>query len=288
MRIRCKECGKRFDAEMYSGLCPKCGTYNDMRALDEGQRPVSERPASERPVSKRPVSKRPSPAEAARPEGGGGEPVSRAKERLSGGFRPALVFPVLFLLLPVLTGIAWFVWRQGFVKGLAEGEIAWISPSRTGQLLLEGDVLGDPIAVTVEGVDRVFLEGLIPEGMQLVCVKASVSSEEYHYDVGLGDISLAYGHGGDPFYREPLYADSIGTCLYALGLSEEDALSSYSPGNGEEESGYWFFLAHEDAGALELVLIAEDRDYPYRAVVGGRIPLEGIGSSGLAAEEVGQ
>ena len=31
MKIRCKNCGKRFDAEMYSGLCPKCGTYNDMR-----------------------------------------------------------------------------------------------------------------------------------------------------------------------------------------------------------------------------------------------------------------
>ena len=28
MKIKCKNCGKRFDTEMYSGLCPKCGTYN--------------------------------------------------------------------------------------------------------------------------------------------------------------------------------------------------------------------------------------------------------------------
>ena len=43
MKIRCKNCGKRFDAEMYSGLGPNCGTYNAMRAMDEGQRLVPER-----------------------------------------------------------------------------------------------------------------------------------------------------------------------------------------------------------------------------------------------------
>ncbi len=28
MKIRCSRCGKRFDADVYSGLCPKCGAYN--------------------------------------------------------------------------------------------------------------------------------------------------------------------------------------------------------------------------------------------------------------------
>ncbi|MFR3251064.1 MAG: hypothetical protein ACLTQL_08405 [Eisenbergiella sp.] len=28
MKIKCSRCGKRFDADMYSGLCPKCGAYN--------------------------------------------------------------------------------------------------------------------------------------------------------------------------------------------------------------------------------------------------------------------
>lgn len=27
MKIRCKECGKRFDDEIYNGVCPKCGYY---------------------------------------------------------------------------------------------------------------------------------------------------------------------------------------------------------------------------------------------------------------------
>ena len=27
MKIRCKECGKRFDDELYNGVCPKCGYY---------------------------------------------------------------------------------------------------------------------------------------------------------------------------------------------------------------------------------------------------------------------
>lgn len=28
MKIVCKKCGKRFDQEVYMGLCPNCGTYN--------------------------------------------------------------------------------------------------------------------------------------------------------------------------------------------------------------------------------------------------------------------
>ena len=47
MKIKCKKCGKRFDAEMYSGLCPKCGTYNGMSQQDGREQPVSVNPGTE-------------------------------------------------------------------------------------------------------------------------------------------------------------------------------------------------------------------------------------------------
>lgn len=259
MKIKCKNCGKRFDTEMYSGLCPKCGTYNA--------------PDREEAVQ----------------AAAGGQTVR--KEKVSTGKSRAFRFPVwlfLFLLLPALTWGGWSVWKISFAGKLrgGEGEIARVQPLGAGELVLEGEPLEYPIFVSAEGVDRVFLKRVIPEGMQLVCVRAVVRSEGYNFDAGLKDVSLKYVHDGDVYYREPVYADAIRTALYLLGISEEEELTVYNPGNGEEDSGYWFFLTEDDAQQLELLLTVEDKTYPSRAVMEGSIPLEGIGSLGLPAGEV--
>lgn len=283
MKIKCKKCGKRFDAEMYSGLCPKCGTYNGMSQQDGREQPVSVNPGTEpdRGVHREKPGWR--SAEAGHADG------KETPAKSGNGRHRSRRFPVLlclFLILPAVTAAGWFLWKRGYVEQLRGGEIYRIQASGPDELIFEGAPLEHPILVSLEGMDRVFLEGLIPDGMQLICVKAAIFAEAYNFDAGLQDVSLKYIHDGDVFYREPLYADAIQTCLYVLGLSEEDELSTYNPGNGEAESGYWFFLADEDAENLELVLIVENRDYPYRAAMEGRIPLDEIGSSGLAAEEV--
>lgn len=32
MKIKCRDCGKKFDYDLYSGMCPMCGTYNRMES----------------------------------------------------------------------------------------------------------------------------------------------------------------------------------------------------------------------------------------------------------------
>ena len=114
MKIKCKNCGKRFDTEMYSGLCPKCGTYN---APDQGE---------------------------AVQAAAGGRTVR--KEKVPTGKSRAFRFPVwlfLFLLLPALTWGGWSVWKISFAGKLrgGEGEIARVQPLGAGELVLEGDPL---------------------------------------------------------------------------------------------------------------------------------------------------
>ena len=47
MKIRCSRCGKRFDADVYSGLCPKCGAYNG-KHMAGYEEVVSEREKTEK------------------------------------------------------------------------------------------------------------------------------------------------------------------------------------------------------------------------------------------------
>ncbi|MBQ9608913.1 MAG: hypothetical protein IJV15_05640 [Lachnospiraceae bacterium] len=42
MKVKCRECGKRYDYDVYSGICPKCSTYNaaggDNRSQDYSEK----------------------------------------------------------------------------------------------------------------------------------------------------------------------------------------------------------------------------------------------------------
>ncbi len=42
MKARCKECGKRFDYDLYSGICPKCGNYMRMGVTEAGETEAGE------------------------------------------------------------------------------------------------------------------------------------------------------------------------------------------------------------------------------------------------------
>ncbi len=41
MKIKCTNCGKRFDYDLYAGLCPHCGVYMRPDSTDHTQDPVS-------------------------------------------------------------------------------------------------------------------------------------------------------------------------------------------------------------------------------------------------------
>ncbi len=50
MKIRCSSCRKRFDYDVYSGICPKCGEYN--RPGEEYNRPEEEYNRPEEEISR--------------------------------------------------------------------------------------------------------------------------------------------------------------------------------------------------------------------------------------------
>ena len=41
MKIKCTNCGKRFDYDLYAGLCPHCGVYMRPDSTGHTQEPVS-------------------------------------------------------------------------------------------------------------------------------------------------------------------------------------------------------------------------------------------------------
>lgn len=259
MKIKCKKCRKRFDQEVYSGLCPKCGAYNGSHSSGFSPQPSEYREKESRPAK--------------------GAEVNAAKE-MQGQFwnnanRIPAVLVILLLLVPVVSFIACQA-AEGKLReaqSLGTEKIPEVKPEGN-KLYFEDPLLEYPISVTVIETGWTESDGL-PAGTAILAVRARIESEEngYNFDADIGGIYLSYETEGRMYYRKPLHKYDISEALDTYGLTGEDLLSVYSAGGGQPEEGYWFFPVDENANHPGLMLVLESGGEVDRALKSGLIGL---------------
>lgn len=311
MKIRCKSCGKRFDQEMYSGLCPRCGSYNRVEAEDSMTlQSLREEPSGEEAHRQMHSAydslgseyekwhdgaegkTREIPGRFGRTDTYSMQQSHGAEEAVTGGKRAA-GFPVrtVFLLLcvtilaPVLCFFAGQVWERGYRQErlLEEGQaIAAFAAPGEASLVLTHEQMEYPVTVTVQGSCMRSHEELGP-GMQFYFVKARVDCDGYNFDVTPSSVYLAYQLEGKNIYRTPSRSSSLEDYAEDFGIEEEKILSKYSANSAGETEGYWIFLVEEAMESPVLEIMLEDDSEPGRVLSVGEIALEAFWDDSLLA-----
>lgn len=257
LKIKCKKCGRHFDAEMYSGLCPKCGTYNG------AHRAAAKREEPGLTAAKREV------------------PVLAAAKRKVSGLTAALA--VLLVVVPIVSMVSYRLWERQKIGELLSGEIGQVSLQDGNTLVFSGELFEAPVKVEVLGTGIAKGEELARAGKMLFMVLADASSERYSFDAKLNSVALKYERDGKIFYQEPTDYYDMEDYLPRLGLTRIELLATYGIGNGEEQRGYWIFCVDEDAENPELLLMAQDNGSA--VFLEGTIPLESFVSEELLLGE---
>lgn len=241
MKIRCKRCGKAFDVEMYSGICPKCGTYNASRRND-------------------------------------GAPARGTKIGLP-KCSPVFIGVILAaILIPLVDAIVFDSWKRNILEEVVKTEENRREEAEKGILILYPPEKGAAVTVKLSGLGTIRGLSTVPERQMLVAIKAEAGSDFYDFDAALSGIYLKYESEGNVFYTEPVSSYYMEESLEELGLPEEELLHTYSVGNGRKESGYWFFCVDEDAEILELQLELINGKYGEvpRTLAEGVVNLKGL------------
>lgn len=309
MKIRCEKCGKRFDPEIYSGLCPKCGAYNGKRVDDsqiaqylssgyqgeelhrelheayDGGYEAAHGKAQEGRQSF--SSERAGEAEPLFQEGKYALPERKRRPVLTGLLLLGLI------LMPVLTFFLYKTYESGLYRQLQDGTIAEMGPSADGTLTMAVETEDPSSGSSARDLRFTLLEAgpvpqyqeMFPDGTGLYGVKVGAFCDGWPFGVSWGDVFLTYELDGETVYRAPLEGE-IGSWFIGYGLSSEDILSSWCPGLGEYEEGYLFF--RYDAGARDMSLLwtVSGIQAPKEVIAEGRLPLEG--APGLSFLEEGE
>lgn len=296
LKIKCKKCGKRFDIEMYSGLCPKCGTYNGVHMAEtdisqylggSGEGEDAHQQLHNRygdtghaaDAHRKLHDAYDNGYEAAHPADRHQSGTGRRERR----FRLRLVLCLLILFIPAASTLIFTLWEGKMKRELLNGEIGHVELTNANSLLFADEAFAAPVEVTVLSAAYAELEELEKEDMQLIAVRARAFSEAYSFDARINNIALEYECDGAVSYQLALGRYDLEEYLPALGLTEEDILGSYSVGNGMSEEGYWFFCVPKDAQAFRLSVMACEGNGGRTVFLEGIIPLETV--SGFLAGE---
>lgn len=261
MRGKCKKCGKHFDLEMYSGLCPKCGTYNGQHA--EGTE-------TSRYIS-------------------GSYPGKESHKQLQEPKRklPVYMWMMLFLLvwIPICSQAAYANWEKQYSRQLLEKEVEILQESADGSLVFEKEPLESPVRFAVLEAGAFRTEELEEGEMALAVVKVRVSSEDYNFDARINQVALEYTYEGDPFYREMLSSYNLEEYLDKIGLAKQDVFSLYNIGNDREQEGYFVFAIHAEAENPKLYLSAGSGQGGQVVFLEGRIMLDSFWNANVPGAE---
>lgn len=261
MKIKCRKCGKKFDSDVYSGLCPKCGTYNGKHMYDSGAFDSIKTSGQEKDIPK---------------------PQAVYREPQKGGnSRAHLVFlafavPAALLVIPFLLAMVNLEWKREYLRQAIQTEHTVQKGEWESTLVLDGEYLESPVELTVLEGGRVNLQAKMPPEVALYGIRMEVSSEKYSFDGRLDEVYLSYESEGNVYYKKPLNSYGMRDYLAQLGLTEDDILYSYALGNGKAEEGYLFFLVDEQARHIGLLAQAHGGEEPQKVFAEGFIDLDGI------------
>ncbi|MBQ7840328.1 MAG: hypothetical protein IJ390_07600 [Lachnospiraceae bacterium] len=302
MKIKCSKCGKNFEPDMYSGLCPKCGTYNGAKRTESDitQYLNNSNPGEEshqklhrdydsviKEQSHRKLhesydeNRRKVHPETIR------KPVTNSAAAKSGISGVRIFFTIVLIAIPLIFFLSFQMWKTAlFSKMKGNGKIESVEQSDDYSITFDHEEMEFPVRVELKQAGRVNLAGMLPEGKSFVVVRAAAQSTDYSFDAGVSFVALQYEYEGNTYYRTPVDWYDLKSCSRELGIKQDDILSSYRLGNGSADEGYWFFSAEDGATDLKLVLMAQTQSYPNRVLAEGTIDLAGLDRISFTDREV--
>ena len=296
MKVKCDSCGKRFETDMYSGICPRCGKFHVTKedAADiyrEFQENVSEEAqpqelheeygqASQQEAVGQEYSA--GPGYAAAQNDGAGQHADQPSPGIS--FRRVRTI-IAIILIPFVFAAVFQLWKTAVLADMKLGRME-SAAAEAHALTLDCEGMEYPVSVELLGAGLVSPEGVLPEGQSLAAVKALVKSRDYSFEAGLSFVALSYEYEGNTYYRTPIDWYDLKVCRKELGISQDDVLSTYRVGNGSEEEGYWFFPVDDGAKNMELILMVEENDYPQKVIAEGTLSVQGLSLPDFAEKEV--
>ena len=258
MKIRCSRCGKRFDADVYSGLCPKCGAYNGkhMAGYEEA---VNEREKTEK-TWRQEQQKAEQAVSESRSRTDVPEKPKAAKQtaiKQKAGAEGAWKMLAAALLIPVAAALVFQIWKNIYFQERISAAENIVRESGDAEVtVIEGGNLESPIYTAVLGMEQ-FSSDEVPEGWHLEGICIAPSSNGYNSREQINDLQLGYEVGDEVFYQKTVSRYDLEYMIDDWGIDANEILSEFDFNYGES-LGYLIFMVRDGAENRELILELDD------------------------------
>ena len=253
MKIRCSRCGKRFDADVYSGLCPKCGAYNGkhMAGYEEA---VNEREKTEK-TWRQEQQKAEKVVSGSRYMTDIPEKPKTTKQKANGSGAGKMLAAAL--LIPVAAALVFQIWKNIYFQERISAAENIVRESGDAEVtVIEGGNLESPIYTAVLGMEQ-FSSDEVPEGWHLEGICIASSSNGYNSREQINDLQLGYEVGNEVFYQKTVSRYDLEYMIDDWGIDANEILSEFDFNYGES-LGYLIFMVRDGAENRELILELDD------------------------------
>ena len=258
MKIRCSRCGKRFDADVYSGLCPKCGAYNGkhMAGYEEA---VNEREKTEK-TWRQEQQKAEQAVSESRSRTDIPEKPKAAKQtaiKQKAGAEGAWKMLAAALLIPIAAALVFQIWKNIYFQERISAAENIVRESGDAEVtVIEGGNVESPIYTAVLGMEQ-FSSDEVPEGWHLEGICIASSSNGYNSREQINDLQLGYEVGNEVFYQKTVNRYDLEYMIDDWGIDANEILSEFDFNYGES-LGYLIFMVRDGAENRELILELDD------------------------------
>ena len=258
MKIRCRRCGKRFDADVYSGLCPKCGAYNGkhMAGYEEA---VNEREKTEK-TWRQEQQKAEQAVSESRSRTDIPEKPKAAKQtaiKQKAGAEGAWKMLAAALLIPIAAALVFQIWKNIYFQERISAAENIVRESGDAEVtVIEGGNVESPIYTAVLGMEQ-FSSDEVPEGWHLEGICIASSSNGYNSREQINDLQLGYEVGNEVFYQKTVSRYDLEYMIDDWGIDANEILSEFDFNYGES-LGYLIFMVRDGAENRELILELDD------------------------------
>ena len=253
MKIRCSRCGKRFDADVYSGLCPKCGAYNGkhMAGYEEA---VNEREKTEK-TWRQEQQKAEKVVSGSRYMTDIPEKPKTTKQKANGSGAGKMLAAAL--LIPVAAALVFQIWKNIYFQERISAAENIVRESGDAEVtVIEGGNVESPIYTAVLGMEQ-FSSDEVPEGWHLEGICIASSSNGYNSREQINDLQLGYEVGDEVFYQKTVSRYDLEYMIDDWGIDANEILSEFDFNYGES-LGYLIFMVRDGAENRELILELDD------------------------------